>query len=69
MSKQKENLEYETKCRRCGTFNEWYFSDREKISLFDFHQAMGSYIESPRICKCERCKKHTVQDVVSYDIN
>lgn len=59
---------YETKCRRCGALVEWFFSDANLFSKFEFDKAMIDYISFPRLFDCEKCKKKTVQDVVSYEI-
>lgn len=65
MSKEK-NWEYETKCRRCGTLIDWLFSSVEMTERINFMKAMVSYIQNPRAYKCQKCKKKTVQDLVSY---
>lgn len=60
------NYTYETKCRRCGSINKWWFSERKRFDYSDFLIAMDSKIQSPRVYHCKICKKETVQDVVSY---
>lgn len=61
-----KNYYYETKCRRCGKLKEWFFANSETITWSHFVMAIEDYITSPRQMECEKCKKETVQDVVSY---
>lgn len=63
---QNKNYNYETKCRRCGELTEWHFSSVDKTAFMDFVKAMIDHIQYPRPHKCKKCKKETVQDVVSY---
>lgn len=63
---ESKNYEYETKCRRCGNLHEWHFSTADRITWMQFSDAMQDHIEHPRQIKCGKCKKETVQDVVSY---
>ncbi len=61
-----ENYTYETKCRRCGAFHEWYIGPKDKIKFSDFFTLVNDYLDHPRLKDCETCKKPTIQDVVSY---
>jgi len=58
---------YETKCRRCLKMTGWYFADRDKVSWIAFSKAMIDMLSFPRSYECSRCKKNTVQDVISHD--
>lgn len=62
-------ITYETKCRRCGKLHDWVFADKESfnITLSQFITAITDKITYPRSDRCLKCKKQTVQDVVSYD--
>lgn len=64
-----KNYNYETKCRRCGSLTDWYFSSADRFTYMEFVEAMTDYIQYPRTYKCKSCKKETVQDVVSYSPN
>ena len=66
MADNEKNWEYETKCRRCGALTDWFFSTVDKMEWLDFMKAMVDYIRFPRNHHCRKCKKNTVQDVVSY---
>lgn len=57
---------YETKCRRCGKFEEWTFSTRTNIVWTKFAEAMTDHIQHPRLLMCEQCNGHTIQDIISY---
>lgn len=57
---------WETKCRRCSTIKEWFFSDANAFEYKDFQFAMNDHIDVPRLMYCDSCLKDTVQDVVSY---
>ncbi len=57
---------YETKCRRCQNFKNWFFADELQTRYAYFQKAMDDYIDHPRIMPCDHCKKETIQDVVSY---
>jgi phage FluMu protein Com len=57
---------YECKCRKCGGFNEFNFSQEGQMKWIDFATAMTDYIAHPRLLHCDKCNKSTVQDVVSY---
>ena len=59
-------LTYETKCRRCGNFEDWFFAEKTKENYNYFIIAITDYIQNPRSYRCKICDKHTVQDVVSY---
>lgn len=59
-----ENWEYETKCRRCGSFYFWFFCERNRMEQKTFDAAIYSYLENPRTYRCEKCQRYTVQDVV-----
>jgi len=61
-----KNYNYETKCRRCGYLTVWHFSPADRYTYMEFATAMVDHIQYPRSCNCEKCKKETVQDVVSY---
>ncbi len=61
-----DQLNYKTKCRVCGVFNEWYFGVRSQIEWKDFANAIQDKIQFPRLDHCEKCNISTVQDVVSY---
>lgn len=64
-----KNYNYETKCRRCGELTDWHFSTTDRFTFLQFAEAMTDHIQFPRRHKCEKCKKETVQDVVSYSPN
>lgn len=64
---EKDNYEYETKCRRCGNFQEWYFAKKDNLKLIDFLTAMSDYAVNPRLQKCSTCDKRTIQDLISYN--
>ena len=74
MAKMKEldynsapTLEYETKCRRCGEFETWYFSTVAQTTWLTFvTKAIPSIKDNPTQNYCEKCKKKTIQDIVSY---
>ena len=57
---------YETKCRRCENITEWYFVEKKQLAFRDFEMAMIDYISYPRLRKCDKCDKYTIQDLVSY---
>lgn len=61
-----ETYTYETKCRRCGSLQEWHFSNKDQITSTQFASAMTDYIQYPRMRQCDTCGKSTVQDVVSF---
>jgi hypothetical protein len=69
-----ELLIYETKCRRCGRFNEWVYTDaavakeaRRELWL-QLACLVDDMLHTPRQLLCEggQCQKETIQDVVSY---
>ena len=60
------NWEYETKCRRCNTLAFWHYMDRKDLDWMRFSEAMADYIKSPRMHRCSKCSRDTIQDVVSY---
>lgn len=59
-------LIYETKCRRCGSFYEWFVADAGQMKWINFAKGMQAKINDTGLYDCEECKKPTVQDVVSY---
>ena len=66
----KLELTYETKCRRCGKITEWFGgydadkSDRE--NWLRLHDWVTEHFDHPSVCRCDKCKKDTIQDYVSY---
>ena len=64
----KAYYEYETKCRRCGRFEEWHFSTSDQTTKLQFFTAVSDYIVNPRQYFCKGCMKDTIQDVVSYEV-
>lgn len=61
-----DNYTYETKCRRCGGFHDWYYMPTDRMPWVQFAQAMDEFIQNPRLLDCGPCEKQTVQDVVAY---
>jgi len=60
------NLTYTTKCRICGTLEEWYFAPARSVNWVDFATAMQDNVDHARLKHCESCKMQTVQDCVAY---
>ena len=61
-----EMYSYETKCRRCGSFQEWDTCKIGEVKWETFLLAIEGKMQFPELAMCEHCKKKTVQDVVSY---
>ena len=61
-----ESYTYETKCRRCGTLKEWFFSNKSMVKWTGFAHVMNDHLTHPRLLSCDNCGKSTIQDVVSY---
>jgi len=57
---------YETKCRICANITEWFFATSYRIKYTDLLDEMSDYTINPRLNRCNRCQKMTIQDVVSY---
>ena len=57
--------EYESKCRKCGTIENWSFGTKEVHSQKRFSDWVNIRLQIPEIGFCEHCQKHTVQDIVS----
>lgn len=57
---------FEEKCRRCGTVKEMYFSDRHQHPWQNFAMAMNEHLKIPQASDCDKCKRWTVKDVISY---
>jgi len=66
MSNEKKEWTYETKCRRCGCTCNW---KSRAIEHIDFRMAVIDKIQNPFQLYCRVCEKHTVQEVVSYELN
>ncbi len=61
------NWEYDTKCRRCGKINEWYFALKDLTTVNEFLKAIDDRINRPRAQRCNKCSRNTIQDVVSHN--
>lgn len=61
-----KDLEYETKCRRCGEIYIWWFGNTPDIRYEDFRYSMYDKIQVPRLIGCRKCDRATVQDIVAY---
>lgn len=61
-----KDLEYETKCRRCGNVTRWNFSDRKYTCYTDFNRWAHEHSSFPFISHCDKCLMNTVQDLVSF---
>lgn len=61
-----ENYTYETKCRRCNTTEDWHFTKRTDFTYAEFRFAMDDHLQNPRLKDCRKCKKPTIQDIISY---
>ena len=61
-----KNYNYEVKCRRCGTFTVWHFASADNFDWMMFLKAMADHVQNPRWSECKKCKKHTIQDLVSH---
>jgi hypothetical protein len=62
----------ETKCRRCGKLHEWHFlsgDDRAMQERLRFIDLLNERIDTHEVHFCEKCKKNTIHDMVSYEIN
>lgn len=57
---------FETKCRRCGTTEEWFFGEFENVPEPGFYESMNNKLVYPPLCFCKQCGKPTIQDLVSY---
>jgi hypothetical protein len=57
---------YESKCRICANITEWFFATSYRIKYTDLLDEMSDYTINPRLNRCNRCQKMTIQDVVSY---
>ena len=62
----KDSWEYETKCRRCGKLTEWHFGLKKDIPHARLTEWINSALVTPRMHWCDKCKKDTIQDIVSY---
>lgn len=60
--------EYETKCRRCNTLTFWHFMSRKDLDWMVFGKSMNDYLTKPRMHRCSKCERETIQDVVSYTL-
>ncbi|MBE7174571.1 MAG: hypothetical protein INR73_28625 [Williamsia sp.] len=58
---------YETRCRRCKRLYEWVGPARADMAPRVASDHLQSLLESPRQMSCERCKKTTIHDLVSYN--
>ena len=60
------NKDYiETKCRRCGTLDEWEFNNQDWAGETYKHFLNGLISESVTR-DCNPCGKKTVQDIVAF---
>jgi len=57
---------YETKCRRCGEINIFSPGGSVHTSWEAFLNLMFQKINQPQLCNCIKCKKDTIQELVSY---
>ena len=62
---------YETKCRICGTIHNQKMSVKEINRHYGFHhnwfrKAILREVANSSQYKCYKCKKGTIQDIVSY---
>lgn len=69
----KKMVEVELKCRRCGTFNiidiapdEGYSYLNARELIFQVFGNDDALVIAPKQVGCVKCKKDTIQDVVSY---
>lgn len=65
-TKEDKQLNYETKCRRCGKYKDLFFGTIDQTKWVDFAMGISDMLANPRSYYCDKCKKPTVQDVVSY---
>lgn len=63
---QGRNYTYETKCRRCGQFEEWHVGTPEELSFDEFLTYMSEKIMFPISMKCKCSARITVQDIISF---
>ena len=63
---QKDYFVYETKCRRCGKFHVWVYGEAEESKAFLFVVRMAEMLKYPPQNPCKKCKKDTIQELVSY---
>ena len=61
----KNYFTYETKCRRCNHVSEW--TVHKSLNKENFNLAMIDKIKIPIQMICVKCKKPTVQDLVSFN--
>lgn len=61
-----DEFNYETKCRRCDNFQDWFHTYRTRLEWIEFANTMMDFTKEPRLLYCQICNKDTVQDVVSY---
>lgn len=59
-------LEYETKCRRCGSFEIWYFQTNTPENLSAFMFLINDRITRPTFAECRTCKIKTLQDLTTF---
>lgn len=61
-----EDLTYETKCRKCGSINEWCAGKRWDMTYLAFVTWISQQLNNPMLLECDcTTRELTVQDVVS----
>ena len=61
-----QQVNYETKCRRCGHLTELHFGYIQDDQWNDFEKFIDNKINNPRLSDCIQCGILTIQDVTSY---
>lgn len=58
---------YESKCRRCGNITEWAFPGYETFEKRIQIEWQVEKMNYPSEGRCDKCEKHTIQDVVAFN--